>query len=91
MQTLNWLDTHIGTIEEARELINRFCWNLKVAESDGRWYVTTGNEEKTVIFSADTRDAVDSFLYGMALAYSGIPGHLFDALEKDIQEWIKSL
>jgi hypothetical protein len=92
MQTLDWLDTHIGTMEEAQKLINRFCWNLKIIETNGRWFVTTGSdEEKTPIFSADNRDAVDSFVYGMALAYSGIPEHLFNALEKDIQDWIKSL
>lgn len=92
MQTLNWLDTHIGSLEEAKELINRFCWNLRIGESNGRWFVTTGSDsEKTVIFSADSRDAVDSFVYGMALAYAGIPEHLISSLEKDLQDWIKSL
>jgi hypothetical protein len=92
MQTLNWLDSHIGTIEEAKELINRFCWNLRIIEANGRWHVTTGGDkEKTPIFTADSREAVDSFIYGMALAYAGIPEHLFKSLENDIQEWIKSL
>jgi hypothetical protein len=92
MQTLDWLDTHIGSMKEAQALINRFCWNLKVVEKNGRWFVTTGSdEEKSVIFSADSREAVDSFLYGMALAYSGIPEHLSESLEQGIKDWIKSL
>jgi len=33
-----------------------------------------------VIFGADTREAVDAFLYGMALAYAVIPPPLFDQL-----------
>ena len=91
MQTMDWLDTHIGNLEDAQDLVNRFCWNLDVTESDGKWYITTGDEEKHVIFSTDSRDAVNSFLYGMALAYNGIPEHLLAPLENGIKEWIASL
>jgi len=91
MQTLNWLDTHLGTITDAKELINRFCWHLNVTEKSGRWYVTTGDEEQHVIFSADSLDAVHSFIYGMALAYNGIPEHLLGDLETGLREWFDSL
>ena len=88
---LAWLDSHIGNIDDAKDLINRFCWSLEVAQKEGTWYVTTGDAEKHVIFSADSRESVDAFLYGMGLAYAGIPGHLFDQLEKDIKAWIANL
>lgn len=91
MQTLDWLDTHLGTIEDAQDLINRFCWYLDILENNGKWYVTTGDEEKHVIFSADNRDAINTFIYGMALAYGGIPEHLLQPLENDMKDWVANL
>jgi hypothetical protein len=90
MQTLHWLDT-LGTIEDTKELINRFCWNLDVIEKDGQWHVTTGDEEKHAIFSADSLDAINIFIYGMALAYGGIPPHLAETLQQATKEWMDSL
>ena len=73
-QTLNLLETHIGTIEDAEHIINTFHWFLTVDEINGEWTIRSG--EKT-IFSADTREAVDAFLYGMALSYKGLPPRLY--------------
>jgi hypothetical protein len=83
MQTLNLLDTHVGSIDDGIQLINRFHWFLsveRVTVIEGGipyWYVKGG---ESVIFSADTREAVDAFLYGMSLAYAVIPPPLFDRL-----------
>ena len=88
---LVWLNTHIGNIDDAKDLINHFCWSLEITEQEEIWYVTTGDVEKHVIFSADSRESVDTFLYGMGLAYAGIPGHLSNQLEKDIKAWTASL
>jgi len=91
MQTLNWLETHLESLDNAVETLNNnFCWALKIHESQGRWYVTSG-EEPHVIYSSDSRDGVDAFLYGMGMAVMGIPQHLFDQLSKDMKEWCDSL
>lgn len=74
MQTLNWLDEHIGSIEDAEHLINEFHWFLNIEEMAGKWTVRSGEE---TVFMADSREAVDAFIYGMALAYRGLPAHLY--------------
>jgi hypothetical protein len=91
MQEMNWLESHIGSIDDAVKVIDQFIWEISIIQSDKRWYVCTGSQEKHVIFSADTRDAVDSFLYGMALALVGIPSPLFEKLVEDMAEWRASL
>ena len=87
MQEMNWLETHIGSIDDTIKVVNQFAWEASVTQSNGTWYVLTGVEEKHVIFSADTRDALDAFLYGMALALVGIPSPLFEKLVEDVAEW----
>ncbi len=83
MQTLNWLDTHVGSIDDGIQRINRLHWFLSIEQVTSieggmpYWYVKGGEK---VIFSADSREAVDAFLYGMSLAYAVIPDPLFDNL-----------
>jgi len=77
MQTLNLLTEYIGDMDAAQGIINEFHWFLNVEEFAGQWKVTSG--EKTLL-TADSREAVDAFLYGMALAYKGLPPHLYAKL-----------
>lgn len=77
MQTLNLLDEEIGTIDDARLIINDFHWFLSIDNVLDQWTVKSGEK---VIFTADSREAVDTFLYGMALAYKGLPPHLYAKL-----------
>jgi hypothetical protein len=74
MQTFHWLEKEIGNLAEAQELINAFHWFLNVEQVGAIWQVRSG---ETVIFSADSRENVDAFLYGMALAYKGLEPHLY--------------
>lgn len=90
MQTMDWLETHLGSIDEALEVINQFSWDITLAESDGKWYVMAGKGEKHTIFSADSREAVDAFLYGLGLAYIGIPSPFFEQLATDVRVWHES-
>ncbi len=64
MQTLDWLESHVGSLEKGLELVNRYFWFLRIVSNDdlSRWYAIAG--ESSVIFSSDTREAVDAFLYG---------------------------
>jgi len=91
VQELSWLATHIGSISDGVDVINTFHWDLSIEVHNEKWYVLTGSEERAVLFWADNRDAVDAFLYGMALAYAGIPSPYFEQLQKDIQTWMDSL
>ena len=77
MQTLNLLQEEIGTIDDAELIINDFHWFLSIDDTANQWTVKTGEK---VIFTADSREAVDAFLYGMALAYKGLPPHLYAKL-----------
>lgn len=77
MQTLNLLNEEIGTINDAEIIINDFHWFLSIDEMAGQWTIKTG---ETTVFTADSRAAVDAFLYGMALAYKGLPAHLYAKL-----------
>ncbi|GAB5494038.1 MAG: hypothetical protein Phog2KO_42530 [Phototrophicaceae bacterium] len=77
MQTLNLLEDEIGSINDARAIINEFHWFLNIDQIAGNYTVTTGEK---VVFTADSREAVDAFLYGMALAYKGLPPELYAKL-----------
>ncbi len=84
-QELRLLETHLGSLDKAIEYANRFFWYLSIAErgegSDRRWFVFGGDK---VIFCADSREAVDAFLYGMGLAYSVLPGKYAAQLKDDL-------
>ena len=89
MQTLDWLETHVGSLNDGIELANRFHWFLStvMVARGGKpyWYVKNG---ESVIFSADSQEAVNAFLYGMSLAYAGIPDDLFEHLiDETKKDW----
>src|SRR4051812_29441732 len=73
-----WLKSHLGTLENAVAIINRYNWNLEVVQQDERWYVLAGTTEKRIVFESASRDSLDSFLYGMGLAAATIPAHAID-------------
>ncbi|MGB7339690.1 MAG: hypothetical protein WBC91_12425 [Phototrophicaceae bacterium] len=77
MQKLHLLNQEIGTLREAELTINSFYWFLTVDEIAGEWIVKTG---ETIVMTADSREAIDAFLYGMALAYKGLSPHLYAKL-----------
>lgn len=79
MLVMNWLDSHVGTIDDGIKLINLFAWFITVIEdtNEKKWIVKSGNH---VILETDSRECVDTFIYGMALAYEGIPQEIFDSI-----------
>lgn len=79
----HWLESHIGSFESIPELAGKLFWHLSAFQgSNGRWYVKTG---ESVIFSSDSEEAFDAFLYGMGLAYAGIPEDLLESLADDLR------
>jgi len=88
MHTLDWLETHIGSLDDGINLVNRFHWFLSVVEEMGqqRWFVKSG---ESIIFSADSQEQISAFLYGMSLAYAGIPDPFFDQLVELTKNWME--
>lgn len=87
MLIMPWLESHIGTFEDGLNRINQFHWFLSIVEKgEGQWIVKGGDQ---VIFATDSRETLDAFLYGMSLAYAGIPDDLFERLVKDTEDWVK--
>lgn len=82
MLELAWLD-HVagGTLESGMEYVNSVGWNLAYWEHNGQWYITAG---ETLLLSTDSREAVDAFLYGMALSYSVIPENILNLFREEI-------
>lgn len=89
MQKLNWLESHLGTLDNAIELANDMQWELVILEHDGTWYVKTG---ESVIFQSDNKEALEAFVYGMGLAYgAGFPADIFERIKTDMKHWRESL
>jgi hypothetical protein len=85
MQTLNWLETHLESLDNVVEILNRdFCWYLEIIHGEHRSFVKSG---ESVIFSSDSRESVDAFIYGLGLAIMGVPEELFDQLSKGMKKW----
>jgi len=73
-----------GSLRGAIEFLERLHWYLNIRESVGRISLFRG---ETPLFSADSKDAVEGFVYGAFMAYSSSPKALF----KQYQEQMDSL
>jgi hypothetical protein len=84
MQEMTWLESHVagGSLEGGLERVNDLYWNIIVEPYDEFWRVRAGED---VIFWADSREAVDAFLYGMSLAYAVLPNEIFDQLRQQVR------
>ena len=82
--TMNWLESHVGSMEAGIELIKKLYWPIHFFQhDDGIWYVMSA---ESVILSTDSREVLDAFLYGMGLAYAGIPEDLLDYVAKALKD-----
>jgi hypothetical protein len=71
MQELRWLDQFPEqSLESGIKLLQELQWNVSTAERNGVWVVLAGDQP---ILKTSSRESVDAFLYGMALAYFVIP------------------
>jgi hypothetical protein len=80
MQEVRWLG-HLPnkTLEGGIELLNELAWNIKVEQNGDLWAVSGG--ECTLLITS-SRDAVDAFLYGLALAYRVIPDDILNQFRR---------
>ena len=72
-----------GSLEGGIELANRLDWGLSVQMSGEDFVVSSGNEP---ILRTESKDALQSFIYGLGLAYAILPKELFTSLEKALDE-----
>jgi hypothetical protein len=73
----DWLEKEVGTVAAAQDLINAFHWFLAVEQVGEKWQVRSGER---VIYTGDSREHVEAFLYGMAVAYRGMSPRLYGKL-----------
>jgi hypothetical protein len=89
MVELVWLH-HLpdDSLESGIDVVNQLYWNITVFQgSESKiWYVMGG--EKTIL-KTDSREVVDAFLYGLALAYSVLPPPVFDQLRDEVRKWVE--
>ena len=72
-----------GSLEAGIERANRLDWGLSVQMSGEGYVVSSGNEP---ILRTESKDALQSFIYGLGLAYAILPERLFISLEKALGE-----
>lgn len=72
-----------GNLEGGIRLANRLDWGLVVAKTDQGWTVSSGDR---LILRTESRDALETFFYGMGMAYAVLPDEVFDALEAALKE-----
>lgn len=89
MQKLHWMKSHLpnGTLESGLDRVNALFWAISVETRDGVHFVRSGEKP---IFSADSKEAVEAFLYGLTLAYAVIPDDAFEPLRVRLRETISS-
>jgi len=86
MHELLWLD-HLphGSIDGGVALANALDWHISVSDGGQPWCVFSGEKP---VFCADSRAAIDAFLYGLGLAYAVLPEPVFANLQADVQRWV---
>ncbi len=72
-----------GNLEGGIELANRLDWGLSV-QMAGEDYVVSSGEEP--ILRTESKDALQTFIYGLGLAYAVLPEELFLSLEATLSE-----
>ena len=72
-----------GALEGGIELANKLGCGLSVRMSGDGYVVTSGEE---VILRVDDKDSLQTFYYGIGLAYSILPEEVFNTLEKTLKE-----
>lgn len=72
-----------GSFEGGVNLISDLKWNLEIREKDDSWVVNAGHK---TLLKTTSREAVDAFLYGMALAYAAIPEKILSQFRQYAQE-----
>ena len=85
MNDLLMLDKYFpeGNLEGGIELANRLDWGISVRMAGDGYVVSSGGNP---ILRTEHKDALQSFLYGLGLAYAILPEKVFTSLEKALKD-----
>lgn len=72
-----------GNLEGGIDLANRLDWGLSVQMAGDGYVVSSGDEP---ILRVEQKDALQSFIYGLGLAYAILPEQVFASLEKALKD-----
>ena len=72
-----------GSLEGGIDLANRLDWGISVQMAGDGYVVSRGDEP---ILRAEHKDAIQSFIYGLGLAYAILPEKVFISLEKTLKD-----
>lgn len=85
MQELLWLDEYFDeNLDFGIDRANQLQWNLTIEKNkeSQNWQVIAGDQ---VVFEANTREPVDTFLYGLGLTYVVLPDDIFPNLKDEVE------
>ena len=85
MQSYDWID-HLPeeSLDGGLKMLNEIYWNISIEhQENGHWRVWAGDQS---LLLTDSRDAVDTFIYGMALSWTVIPEHIFEQWKQEMKE-----
>jgi len=85
MNDLLMLDKNFpeGNLEGGIQLANRLDWGITVKMAGDGFVVSSGDKP---ILRVDHKDALQSFIYGLGLAYAILPEEVFISLEKALKK-----
>ena len=72
-----------GNLEGGIELENRLDWGISGQMAGDGFVVSSGDEP---ILRTEHKDALQSFIYGLGLAYAILSGQVFSPLEKALDD-----
>jgi len=72
-----------GSLEGGIELANRLDWGLSVLMAGEEYVVSSGDQP---ILRTESKDALQTFIYGLGLAYAVLPEELFISLEAALEQ-----
>lgn len=72
-----------GNLEGGIALANRLDWGLTVRQAGDAYVVSSGDEP---ILRTESKEALQTFIYGLGLAYAILPEKLFNNLEAALRD-----
>lgn len=72
-----------GSLKGGIELANRLDWGLTVQMAGLEYVISSGDEP---ILRTESKDALQTFIYGLGLAYAVLPEDLFIGLEAALEK-----
>lgn len=84
---LHWLDRFPHKdIAEGLNVLEKIYWPIRIIQSNKIWNVYAG---EALIFSTDSEESLNAFLYGIALTYVSIDQSIVETIGKEIKRLIE--